>query len=1011
MSQPYVCATCRLRASIQSRLRLHSQRRQWLSRTTSVKQNTFNGSSDHDAYRGRSSRTPTNTDSYTYRRQDRPTETGPRGRYSGQTLQPQRILDELDGPPHKERRSPRQPLDTDVADSINRSRYGREQHPRADSRPNPTDLPTPLWKFRGKILNAGEADLEDSTGVWADLRAILDDETAVASMHKLSNVRLFRDNFFKWTSNVCDQWLQDLPSKLRKSEAVIGQPSSTSSPSPLQALALLSRLNLSFRATAAKTLWLGTREVLEFHEADPEAFQSPQNPAMKTIRELMGIWNLCMARELQHQYVAPVPQSSNNGAAVPPPLTWSFLPEPALVAETLRRQAQSTSNARSVDDAMDLLVGRLTEPRSWSEYRKPKRTQQYDYASAAIIMLDVLQAIRSQSGGQQLVYDFQPWITLMESAVQHATDRRVPARLGEQIRGAPSETIKAQCLSILERFNLDHVAEQASVQKPHDQARAEKVGIHGVTADLTGAVQGQFSAASSELQEQAAPSEGATGNERFVYLAIKRLGRAIESQDINAAEGVRKDLLNFNSRNPNVQLPLALYEHLLLAFLSLRSIETSIDIWNRMIQAGHNPTRKTYTIVVRYSQHLKNVNAMEYFWNRMRQAGVQPDAHAWSARIFGLSRRGKSDYVLRALAEMGREWVAAAKAAYAEQVPASKRKGAPPVQLTDLLSKYEADINGVTRPNLPVMNAAVTGLAKGDDTLIPKVIAWGRTFGIEPDVITYNVLMNTAMRCGKPEEALMLLRRMQERNIEPNGDTWVVLLSAMFEGGFIDALEPHDQEARIMEFVRSLESETTAGIDSKGYALIIDRLLKRYDNPSAAQAVLTHMDSRGIEPTQYHYTILMTSYFQQTPPNFAAIESLWAHIQGSKSGYGAALGSVFYDRMIEGYAANHDSTGTAPMLSFLSRMESEGKKPSWRALECVARALAEAREWERLAQIVDTLRRRMREAGVGGTTFGQRGFWEFVISTGLLRHEGISDPNQIMEENTNRDASRRLQPL
>ncbi|KAK3699793.1 hypothetical protein LTR37_016302 [Vermiconidia calcicola] len=985
--------------------------RLWFSRTTSVKQNTSNGSFEHDSYRDRSSRAPRNPDSHTYRRHDRLTESGPRGRYSGQTLQPQRILDELDCQPPKERRSPRQPVDTGVADSIGQSRYGREQRPNTRFRTSPAELPTPLWKFRDKILKANESDLEDGVGMWKDLQTILDDQTAVASMHKLSNTRLFRDNFFKWTSNVCDQWLQDLPSKLRKSDSVIEQPSSTSSPSPLQALALSSRFNLSFRATAAKTLWLGTREVLEFHAADPEAFQSSQTQAMTTIRELMGIWNLCMARELQHQYVAPIPQNSHNSVTSPAPLTWTFLPASALVAETLRQQAQGTTNARSVDDAMHLLVGRLTEPRSWSEYGKPKRTQQYDYASAAIIILDVLQSIRSQSGGQQLVHDFQPWISLMESVIQHATDRRIPARLREEIGSAPSETIKAQCLSILERFNLDHVAEQASVHKPHDQAQAENADSHGVTADPMGAVQNQVSTPRSELQEPAAPSEGATGNERFVYLAIKRLGRAIESQDINAAEGVRKDLLNFNSRNANVQLPLALYEHLLLAFLSLRSIETSIDIWNRMIQAGHNPTRKTYTIVVRYSQHLKNVNAMEYFWNRMRQAGVQPDAHAWSARIFGLSRRGKSDYVLKALAEMGREWVSAAKTAYAEQVPASRKKGAPPVQLTDLLARYEADINGVTRPNLPVMNAAVTGLAKGDDTLIPKVIAWGRTFGIEPDVITYNVLMNMAMRRGKLEEALMLLRRMQERNIEPNGDTWVVLLSALFEGGFIDELEPQDQEARIMEFVRSLESETTAGIDSKGYALIIDRLLKRYDNPSAAQAVLTHMNSRGIEPTQYHYTILMTSYFQQTPPNFAAIESLWAHIQGSKSGYGAALGSVFYDRMIEGYAANHDSTGTAPMLSFLSRMESEGKKPSWRALECVARALAEAREWERLAQIVDALRRRMREAGVGGTTFGQRGFWEFVISTGLLRHEGISDPNQIMEENTNRDASRRLQPL
>ncbi|KAI7397246.1 hypothetical protein KC336_g15524, partial [Hortaea werneckii] len=160
------------------------------------------------------------------------------------------------------------------------------------------------------------------------------------------------------------------------------------------------------------------------------------------------------------------------------------------------------------------------------------------------------------------------------------------------------------------------------------------------------------------------------------------------------------------------------------------------------------------------------------------------------------------------------------------------------------------------------------------------------------------------------------------------------------------------------------------------------------------------------------YTILMAHYFQMTPyPDFAAVEALWHRIRaaeedaGSHSGGGGGgggrltLDGVFYDRMIEAYATYHSFLNSSrPMMEFYYRLVASGRRPSWRALEHLARCLAERGEWDLLVQVIDQAKEWVasEDAGAGGAevgmrprVFGQRGFWEFVRETGVLRHEEV----------------------
>ncbi|KAK3072508.1 hypothetical protein LTR53_006690 [Teratosphaeriaceae sp. CCFEE 6253] len=566
----------------------------------------------------------------------------------------------------------------------------------------------------------------------------------------------------------------------------------------------------------------------------------------------------------------------------------------------------------------------------------------------------------------------------------------------------------------LSTADVHHDQDRKTAQSPdHSPATAGQDNVPAAAR-----TKDRVASASRTKTSGGAPQDRAVVD-RFTNLRIHRLSQAMEKQDLSIAEAVKREVLRHPTDPP---LKDQMYEHLMYALLCLRGASSAIEVWNYFNgPLGRTPTAKTYTVMMRGAQYVRDVHGMEAFWAKMRAAGVQPDDYAWTLRIQGLIRGGRVDDGLKALAECGQEWVGAARAKHAAATGGSGKKGGgkalspqgPELTAAQAGAMFDGPIEGIPRPTVVTLNAAISALSTRADQHIPKVLSWGRAFGLEPDEKTYNVLLNVSMRHGHFEEGMAILQRMHDKGIPTTADTWTILLAQVFEGGSLDDLSHAEQEQRILAILTSLESTSAqANIDQKGYALAVDRLLKFFNNTSAANAVLAHMIARGVEPSSHIYTILMTSYFAREPsPDFAAVEALDRRIQNANGGRGALLDSIFYDRMLEGYAKHHRAVdGTRQLRRLLDRMRKESRRPSWTALELVARALADRGEWDFLLAVVDEARSWVKEEGhgkrgeaemlVGKRAFGQRDFWQFVVQTGLLRDEGVTSPDQMMREKT-----------
>ncbi|KAF4305996.1 hypothetical protein GTA08_BOTSDO07197 [Botryosphaeria dothidea] len=91
---------------------------------------------------------------------------------------------------------------------------------------------------------------------------------------------------------------------------------------------------------------------------------------------------------------------------------------------------------------------------------------------------------------------------------------------------------------------------------------------------------------------------------------------------------------------------------------------------------------------------------------------------------------------------------------------------------------------------------------------------------------------------------------------------------------------------------------------------------------------------------------------------------------------------VFYDRMIERYAAVHD---TGKMTTFLTHMSKQGLTPGWPALQAVVVKLADIGDWERFDEIVNDV-----QTGSGIARRGLRKSDENVIDRFWSNDSGVS---------------------
>lgn len=429
-----------------------------------------------------------------------------------------------------------------------------------------------------------------------------------------------------------------------------------------------------------------------------------------------------------------------------------------------------------------------------------------------------------------------------------------------------------------------------------------------------------------------------------------------KQQSVSGQEGVKQGTLSEELCN-----------YFILVYMGLRQPNRAIDVWNHMVKSGLPPNLATWDSMLSGCKASRDWKALDEVWLKMQDSGVKPDVVCWTSRISGLVESNRIDSAIRALDEMGRLWLAAAKAKHGN------------MKLEEL-QKVE-DVEGAVKPTIVTINAAVAGLLrKKRSEAAHRVLAWAGKFGISPDVITYNTLLRPLVREGHSQEAMNLLRQMQASGIQADVATFTTILDETFR--YSDRHTPEEQKDIIESVFSEMEA---AGVKANlhTYGKTIYQLLQAPNaDLTVVNAVMERMAKQGMQPSTYIYTILVEYYFDQQPPDLDAVRSLIDHTR-------LEVGSTdhkFWDRVIEGYARAGE---TASAVRILGKINSGHNKVGWLTLTELLSALAENEEWDVAKSLV---RNAVVDSGgplpedVRGQE-GQHRFWRLARELQLL--EGL----------------------
>lgn len=401
-----------------------------------------------------------------------------------------------------------------------------------------------------------------------------------------------------------------------------------------------------------------------------------------------------------------------------------------------------------------------------------------------------------------------------------------------------------------------------------------------------------------------------------------------------------------------VQIPTEVYNAFLSGFMTLLKPDATVRIWNHMVANGVEPTMDTWLSMLVGCGKARDLTGLNAVWERMIRAGIEPDYRCWSMRIHSLISGFQITAGLAALDEMGSRWLAIEKAK--ENTPRKTgKKVSPKAKIVNNRPKPEVgSINSAITAiiGLPTRGKVQSNSRKGMPhelkvTYVHKVLQWAGNFDIKPDTRTYNALISLYLDGNDYTTTFKLIRQMENEKIEGDIATHSMLLRAAFDNQKFDGLSHQEQADRVVTIFVELEQ---GGIKPNEYLYqtSIDRLLKQYGNVIGTQAVVEQMISRGFSPGPQIFSSLITHYFQQNPPAIKEVDNLVALIFGPPT---QPTDTLLFDRIIEGYARNDR---TASMMTVLTKMGAQGKKPGYRALSHVVESLYRQGDWERARAVI-----------------------------------------------------------
>ncbi|KAI9480328.1 MAG: hypothetical protein EXX96DRAFT_600264 [Benjaminiella poitrasii] len=272
---------------------------------------------------------------------------------------------------------------------------------------------------------------------------------------------------------------------------------------------------------------------------------------------------------------------------------------------------------------------------------------------------------------------------------------------------------------------------------------------------------------------------------------LKLVHRSKRKDDLRFLEKVLKDM------NDSLQLAPTHFEyHLLMYAYGLQKLpEKASEVFQQMRQVAKlEPTIYSYNMLLGCYKRANDVQKAEVLMSEMKQHRIQPDTVTYNTMLHLLLKEQRFDRLFDVFRTMTKENVRMDVYTYSTMLSAVVKAKNPSQQkvgqricdylMSDKVKKKDVDVN--------IVNNMMRFLAK---TSLSKVLELYHSLGdkyphIQPDRVTFNILLDLFLKNGSPGRAYMLYEDMKKMKLDPDVITYGTLIDAEAkEGNLKEAME------------------------------------------------------------------------------------------------------------------------------------------------------------------------------------------------------------------------------
>ncbi|KAH9898101.1 hypothetical protein C8Q73DRAFT_386329 [Cubamyces lactineus] len=237
---------------------------------------------------------------------------------------------------------------------------------------------------------------------------------------------------------------------------------------------------------------------------------------------------------------------------------------------------------------------------------------------------------------------------------------------------------------------------------------------------------------------------------------------------------------------------LAVYNTTLHGLLMASRVDDALEIKNKMQANGPKPDIATYNTFLRYYGRKGELKSMAKILQELEPAGVKADVYTFSTLLASMLRvRADADkIVVNFMRKQGVEPDTTALTSIIDHQLQERTPQGFKVAM-DLLSKMERGDYGDAKPNAITYTSVLTAINRGNwlgkqivEEYSQRLWETMRKRGIQPNRVTYNVLLRASLENQEPEgleNALRYYRDMVNSRVHMGTDTWYIMLKGLMD--------------------------------------------------------------------------------------------------------------------------------------------------------------------------------------------------------------------------------------